>query len=461
MKKLIAITILSIMLIITQENACESFKNEQECDNANKEGKSCIFQSTGENIGTCYEIVSNHPCQWDSEKHRCLIESGEEEPDSQVCGQGSLNEEEGKISCELVDAQCYDYISSKEKCLSLKNYVCGYDEKREYEKCFFVTLDEGCEFKDNKCTIDSTKEFCELTKDEYNRMSCKKRNIKCSDLDQDSSNCPKIDLQENNKKCSYDSSRSSGNKCFEVLIGNGCTYDNACTGMDLPNWKICDMDMSGNPITCQLRNIQCSDFNQNENNCKSAKLPDKTKECSYSENQCIEKEVEAKCNYDNDKKECTSTLSSKIKCGLNSDENGCVEKNVECSDFEADEAGCNGAIISNSNKKCQYDNTKAENKCTEIMKDCSDFYNEQECNRYKPQDALAKCVWSKECKIKTCETTSIENCGSFIPNDSKKQCALNDAKTKCEEKLKPESQPNNGAKCLKLLLTIISLLFIF
>ena len=108
MKKLISITILSIMLIITQENACESFKNEQECYNANNVGKSCVFQYTGENIGTWYEIVNNHPCQYDSEKHRCLIKSGETEPDFQVCGQGSLNEEEGKIPRELVDAQCSD-----------------------------------------------------------------------------------------------------------------------------------------------------------------------------------------------------------------------------------------------------------------------------------------------------------------------------------------------------------------
>ena len=459
MKKLIAITILSIMLIITQENACESFQNEQDCYNANPEGKSCVFWTTGENIGACYEIENKDPCQYNSEKHSCLIKSGEKEPELKVCRLGGLNEEEDKIPCELTDASCFDYISSKEKCLSIKNYICGYDEKREYDKCFYVNLEEGCEFKDNKCSIDSNKEICEMIKDEYNNMSCKKRNIKCSDLDQDSSNCPKVDLQEDNKKCSYDSSRSSGNKCFEVLIGIGCTYDSECTGEDLSNGKICDMDMSGNPITCQQRNIQCSDFNQNEDNCKSAKLPDKTKECSYSESQCIEKEAEAKCNYDEGQNKCTSTLSSKIKCELNSDENGCVEKNVECSDFETDEPGCNGAIISNSNKKCQYDNSKDKNKCSEIMKDCSDFYNEQECNRFKPQDALAKCVWSKECKIKTCETTSIENCGSFIPNDSKKQCALNQAKTKCEETQKPEPQPN-GAKSLKLLLTIISLLFI-
>ena len=94
---------------------------------------------------------------------------------------------------------------------------------------------------------------------------------------------------------------------------------------------------------------------------ESATLPDKSKECSYkAENQkCVEKAKEATCNFnDQDPKSCTSSLPSKIKCELKEDESGCVAKNVECSDFEDNQSGCNDAIISDSNKKCEYDSSK-------------------------------------------------------------------------------------------------------
>jgi len=171
--------------------------------------------------------------------------------------------------------------------------------------------------------------------------------------------------------------------------------------------------------------------------------------------QCVEKEIKAECIFDEASTKCTSTLSSKINCKLNEDNNGCTEKNVECSDF-TNQNDCNDAIISDSNKKCKFESGQ----CSEGLKDCSDFYNENQCISYKPQNALVKCVWSKECKEKTCKTTSTENCESFKPNDSSKQCSLNEDKTECEEIRKPSEANSNGAKSLRLLLSIISLLII-
>ena len=227
------------------------------------------------------------------------------------------------------------------------------------------------------------------------------------------------------------------------------------------NGKICDLDYSENPVTCQKRNVQCNDYNGNESKCSSVKLPDKSKECSYnSENQkCVEKTKDAQCDFNESTKSCTSSLPSKIKCELKGDESGCEVKNVECSDFEDNSSGCNDAIISDSNKKCQYDNSKTENKCSVVSKECGDFYNQQECNSHKPGNSLAKCVWSNECKEKTCETTSTENCGSFKPNDSAKICALSQDNTKCEEIISEEKE--NGAGNLKIFLSMFFILIIF
>jgi len=453
MKKVIVLTILSLMLLTTEENDCDPFKTSSEtCYKANPNGKYCIYYNYDDG-GVCLEVVNKDKCQYDPSKG-CVIKPGEVEPDLQVCGMvpGDNADEE---SCGFVPASCWNYENSKDKCLSLG--ICGYDEKREYNRCFSVGLDGNCKFENNKCTLDSNQKICEMIEEEGN-MYCKERDIKCSDLDQDSSSCLNADLQDGTKKCSYNSSRSSGNKCFEVSVKEGCTYDNEnilCKGDYSSSGKICDLDYSENPATCQKRNIQCSDFNGDESKCQSAKLPDKSKECSYNSDKCVEKEIKAECIFDEANTKCTSTLSSKINCKLNEDNNGCTEKSVECSDF-TNQNDCNDAIISDSNKKCKYESGQ----CSESLKECSDFYNENQCVRYKPQNALAKCVWSKECKEKTCKTTSTENCGSFKPNDSSKQCALNQDKTECEEIRKPQEANSNGAKSLRLLLSIISLLII-
>ena len=268
-----------------------------------------------------------------------------------------------------MDIQCYELGSSKERCLKLN---CGYDENKENSKCYPVQVDTGCKFENNQCTISSpsTEKTCSIIFDEQtNNIICKERAIECSDLNQDSTNCPKAQLEEANKKCSYDSSRSN-NKCFEVLIEDGCTYDNEnkeCTGVDASNGKICELDLSGNPGACKKRNAQCSDFDNDSESCPNVKLPDKSKKCSYSSNKCVEEQIEAKCTYESG--QCQNSLPLKIKCVLNNDKNGCEESNVECSDFENDQTGCNDAIISNSNKKCNYESGQ----CTEVFKGCSDF----------------------------------------------------------------------------------------
>ena len=472
MKKFIAITLILIMFIITGENECEQYNSRETCFSVHSDGINCYYLNSWEGEGDdaievfkCIPIIEKDDCLYDPNRHNCFIKSGKEEPALKVC---QMLFDEGEVSCGLGLASCQDYTSSRDKCLQLEN--CGYDEKRdEWRRCFMIYPehhDDGCDFKDNKCTSNSNQKFCYLV-DERGYTFCRSKDIQCSDFDQDSSNCLKTDLQDSTKKCSYDSSRSSGNKCFEVSIKDGCSYNNedkTCQGEeDVSNGKICDMDYSENPVTCQKRNIQCNDLNGDESNCPRVKLPDKSKECSYNtENQkCVEKAKEATCNFnDQEPKSCSSSLPSKIICELNGDKNGCVSKNVECSDFENDQNGCNDAIISDSNKKCEYDGSKAENKCYAVSKECSDFYNEQECNSHKPEDELAKCVWSNECKEKTCETTSTENCGSFTPNDSGKQCSLSGDKTKCEEIPRSEDT-KNGAENLKLFLSMLFLLFIF
>ena len=165
-----------------------------------------------------------------------------------------------------------------------------------------------------------------------------KRQALCSDFDEDEDKCLSLILEETNKKCSYDSSLSSGSKCFEVLIKNGCTFDSSqkkCTGNDLPNGKICDLNSSMNPVNCDKRNAQCIDFNKEKTNCENVILQDTTKLCSYDEDtqSCTEK---IKCFFDEESNECKSSFPLKIKCDIN-------EKSKECKEIKVAKEESNGA----------------------------------------------------------------------------------------------------------------------
>ena len=308
MKKFIVITLLLIMLVITQENACTEYTTQEEC-----EGdiiNICHYDSDG--ATGCHQIENKDDyCEYKSENHQCSIKSGATEDVTKLCKLGSLSED--SVPCESVDAQCHDYDSDQDKCKQLQN--CGFDN----DICFSVTLDSDCQFSSNQnqCSIDSNTEICELISAEGNDKRCAKRVIQCSDFNGDSTKCKNADLQATTKKCGYNSSITSGDKCFEVSIENGCTYNNEnnqCTGEYLSEGKICALDTTSS-VACKKRNIECNEFDENEDKCESAKLLHKNKECFYNEqNQCVEKECEFTSSPT---KQCVSLSPSKIKCTLN------------------------------------------------------------------------------------------------------------------------------------------------
>ena len=122
------------MFIITaEENNCESYKDYEDCPNS---GKNCLYGSfNGGDQPECFEVPVAEECQFDA-IHYCSNKGGKEREDNKICK--IMTTQEGGPSCELTDADCYDIIS-KNKCLGLdKN--CGYDEKKEYDKCYPVQL---------------------------------------------------------------------------------------------------------------------------------------------------------------------------------------------------------------------------------------------------------------------------------------------------------------------------------
>ena len=135
---------------------------------------------------------------------------------------------------------------------------------------------------------------------------------------------------------------------MNILIYNN--ENKECSGVDIPNEKICDLYYTVNPVTCQKRNIQCSDFDNDSTSCSNVRLQDKSKKCIYNSNKCVEEKIEAKCEYDEstqtEEEKCINSLPLKIKCELNNEKNGCNERNVKCSDFGSNQDDCSDAIIS-------------------------------------------------------------------------------------------------------------------
>ena len=124
-------------------------------------------------------------------------------------------------------------------------------------------------------------------------------------------------------------------------------------------------------------------------------------ECTFSS---------GKCTKAND-----ATFDDKEKiCDLNSENNGCILRNVKCSDFDSF-VFCSGAKLASKHKKCLYDSEHTP-ECYEIFEECGDVKIQSDCNGYSP-DSLTKCVWDAEnekCIETKCELAEKNNCEYHI-----------------------------------------------
>jgi len=167
-------------------------------------------------------------------------------------------------------------------------------------------------------------------------------------------------------------------------------------------------------------------------------------DCTFEDGAC--KKAEGATFEDNEK-----------ICVLNTAKNGCNLRNVECKDFNS-LVYCTGAKLNKKHKMCNFDSDRNPN-CYEDNEYCSLVQEKNDCNGYSP-DVLTKCVWDEDggvCLETKCEETDKDNCGSYIPVDSSKQCTLDSTTDECKE----VSKPNNKALYLKFsLMLFISLILL-
>ena len=172
-------------------------------------------------------------------------------------------------------------------------------------------------------------------------------------------------------------------------------------------------------------------------------------------NFCLQEE----CVFDGGtcSKAADATFEPKEKiCVLNSGNNGCILRQIQCSDITSP-VSCTGIILPSKYRICLYDEEKS---CIEVNKECVDVHEKNDCVGYSP-NSLIKCAWddAKGCFDTSCEDMEVDKCESYIPVDSSKQCSLDSSTNKCKEISKPNN--NNLAFQIKYsIILLISLIFL-
>lgn len=343
----------------SQNVQCSDFEDDStNCPLAVLESgnKKCSYDSNGVNGKKCFEVEIDSGCTYDSSEKIC---SFQEESNQFIC---QIVTSDDTMKCEKRNILCSDLDSDETKCINAvlqdASSECSYNgENSVGSKCYEVRTSAGCNYDNSqkKCTIITSlnDKVCDLEISQT-PILCTQRNVQCIDFDEDETKCKAAVLQDASKKCNYKSDNAVGQKCYEEEIEAKCTFNEEtgiCTST-LPSKVKCEKNDNDNPTGCNMINVQCSDFNEDETSCEKAILSDKNKKCSYN-----------------------STNANK-----------CYEESKECVDL-FNEGDCNNYKHSNKLVKCLWEKQCKETRC--------ETTDQKDCGKFKPTDGQYECVFDK------------------------------------------------------------------
>ena len=303
-------------------------------------------------------------------------------------------------TCSKVKRNCGDsfYKMNKELCHQL---IATATDK----KCFYISGNcqenyDGCKgYAEISCNNNVYPLVQNENGDDYDHLKrciwktatggtgeCVSRNRKCYEyVDTEGEEiCSQLEATDSNKKCVYDSSRTT-NKCIEEYR------------------------------SCQLYNDNESVKTREE--CERIIPLDDTKLCYFNEeqNQCQERDKFTNCEdyKGNDKNICESIISKETnsRCILEKD-SICKERTFHCTDTDYKYQCLTFAKASEYNKKCVY-NENNNPKCFEVYKTCEDYLEDSPttCSSIHPYNGK-KCYFeSNRCRSKnaTCSDALTED----------------------------------------------------
>ena len=400
-----------------KKKACNLYSNDN-CGGLKeiKDKKQCAQLYTG----NCKEITIDDNCQIDA-NGRCGPKSTIEP--KQIC---KMNSEE--TSCTLQTRECSEYEAGS---CSTHGTTCKKVKIEQYLssselKCKIITINDNCDINSNgecdtksgktigdhqKCAYNSEYTACELTNKQCSEII---NTGKCSDskITQNGCICSKVSGYGNclnieiNDACNIDSNglcvlknsddagkcqfipfNSTYTKCVYYNADSQCTLENDFTckdGSNLASNKICALKVISNTNTkCEPRDKICSDY--------------KTKDACHAVQNCY---------FDESKNSCFKILTDDY-CEVKSPE--------ECSKKST-------ATLNEDDEKCDF-NFEDENnlKCEKRNKYCSEYNNEEKCNKAPGFDGV-KCFYkSRICKeYYPDEYCSLNSKGECVQNGSGK-----------------------------------------
>ena len=526
-------------------NKCSFNTNTKVCSKIKKDCKeistsSCSFHTPTDTTKKC--ILINDQCV--EQYKTCELYDAQNTKTADVCNKiipyrtnANYIDEDYKCvfdsqnsKCERKKKECKD-ITDSDTCTLFSpedstNKICIYENnacKEVYKSCENYNTDAnkneaGCKAVTYRNSYGVNYHY----KCIYEQNTCKEKKLEsCSDYETRLGNtnyCTYISLTDY-KRCVINNNNQCVEKYTNCPGSNERVIENVCKSIELSSEYLkCAFDDNNN---CVQKEKECSEYKgDSQRYCERyAKSYDENKKCFYENNKCVSKYIYCSAYEGRDKTTCESiipydestgnSLYYHKKCSLI--EGTCTMVDKQCGDAQtSSECDAINGYLSDSNKKCVYDN----NKCIEQWKDCSTYYNNAETveknicesiilDNYKTKCIFTedtpknkcelgnkvctdfnidyyqnycsstlttfekKCVYSNsDCKEskKTClELSSISSvtsdiCSSASTSSSSKRCSLKDDNSGCEEVNKPSKGSMGPEVKFSLLLAVIALL---
>ena len=309
-------------------------------------------------------IDEDYKCVFDSQNSKCERKKKEckDITDSDTCTLFSPEDSTNKICI-------YENNACKEVYKSCENY--NTDANKNEAGCKAVTYRNsyGAINYHYKCV--------------YEQNTCKEKKLEsCSDYETRLGNtnyCTNIYLT-NYKSCVINNNNQCVEKYTNCPGSNERVIENVCKSIELSSEYLkCAFDKNNN---CVQKEKECSEYKgDSQYYCERyAESYDENKKCFYENDKCVSKYIYCSAYEGGDKRACESiipydesngnSLYSHKKCSLI--EGTCTMVDKQCGDAQtSSECDTINGYLSDSNKKCVYDN----NKCIEQWKDCSTYYN--------------------------------------------------------------------------------------
>ena len=316
---------------------CTEFEVDTECEKVVRGTKKCSW--------------SNNKCNEYTIDNDCTVQNGECGKKNTEANLGTNyaclfdNKDLGSKSCTKKQTICENYFdfgccSSHEignkthQCIDFRSSS-GYCTPIEFDSFCKVDTSQNCNPREAN-SINTETEICSYN-DGTEIKSCKKRKIRCSDYNSNSTKCKAKD------NCYYDNAH-----CYESESDGICAVKGGeckvITGQDLGDYGKCSISKieEDNKYRCEKINKPCHEYGTDSTKCNSSPRTDNHQCYKFSSN-CQVVRLDGNC-YVNSEGKCVENGSGKLSsneiCAFTDDSKTyCGKREKLCEDYKDSSCG--------------------------------------------------------------------------------------------------------------------------